>query len=181
MFDSNDKILDMTKYNKRVKVIDEGDIDIMFKMYERVAVKNKVTSYGQPLLGIWENKLLSEVFFCSENEQILQNGLRAGVYNKSNEKYVIAQQNVEQLRIVMRSIYAQFAQPKQNDITKQIEMLNQLVLDYCIPYVYSESVGYVKYLRDQGNLVIPFDHPQKTDREYKQLQQKTWIMKGMNS
>ena len=50
----------------------------------------------------------------------------------------------------MRSIYLQSAKHQSNNITKQVEDLNQLVLDYCISFVYAEAVSYVKYLEDQS-------------------------------
>ena len=37
-----------------------------------------------------------------------------------------------------------------NTITQEIEKLNKLVLDYCVPMVYNESVAYEKYCYDQA-------------------------------
>jgi hypothetical protein len=74
-------------------------------MYERTALKNKANGYSNPLDGILENNVLAQVYFSSGNEQILQNGIRAGVYKMSSEKYVVSQQNSDQLKIIMRSIY----------------------------------------------------------------------------
>lgn len=174
-YDSNMKILDMKKYNGRVNIIEDENIEDKFKMYERIAVKNKATEYRDPLLGIWEKNVLAQVYFSAGNEQILQNGIRSGVYNLSKEKFVPTQQNSDQLKIVMRSIYLQFAQHRPTDITGQVEVLNKLVLDYCVPFVYEEAVSYVKYLEDQSTLVMPLEHSLQSDRQYKQLQEKPWM------
>jgi len=169
------KILNNIPLNGRVNIIEPEAPDIVFKMQERIAVKNKTTEYRGALSGILEDNILSKVFFSLENTQIVQNALRAGVYNLSNKKYVIPPQNIEVLKVVMRSIYLQYAEHRKDNIREQVERLNQLVLDYCIPTVYSEAVGYEKYLFDQSTLVVPLELPRHHDRQYKQLQLKRWF------
>jgi hypothetical protein len=44
------------------------------------AIKNKATEYRNATLGIWEDSLLSHVYFSAENEQIIQNGIRSVLY-----------------------------------------------------------------------------------------------------
>ena len=170
------KMLDKNECNGRVNILEgEDDPNVKFRMYERIAVKNKATEYRDALVGVLEDNVLAQVYFSAANEQIIQNGIRAGVYNLSKDKYVVAQQNSDQLKIVMRSIYLQFARHSEIGIREQVEVLNTLVLEYCVPYVYSEAVSYVKYLRDQSTLVMPLDHALQSDRQYKQLQERAWI------
>lgn len=171
----NQSILDMGRFNGRVNIVEPESPDAVFKMQERLAVKNKATEYRNALSGIFEDNLLSKVFFSAENVQILQNGIRAGVYEMSEKKFVIAPQNVDTLKIVMRSIYLQYSEHREHDVTGQVERLNNLVLNYCIPTVFSEAIGYQKYRLDQSTLVVPLELPQHHDREYKQLQLKRWF------
>jgi hypothetical protein len=171
----NQSILDMGRFNGRVNIVEPESPDVVFKMQERLAVKNKATEYRNALSGIFEDNLLSKVFFSAENVQILQNGIRAGVYEMSEKKFVIAPQNVDTLKIVMRSIYLQYSEHREYDVTGEIERLNNLVLNYCVPTVFSEAVGYQKYRLDQSTLVVPLELPQHHDREYKQLQLKRWF------
>jgi len=171
----NQSILDMGRFNGRVNIVEPESPDAVFKMQERLAVKNKATEYRNALSGIFEDNLLSKVFFSAENVQILQNGIRAGVYEMSEKKFVIAPQNVDTLKIVMRSIYLQYSEHREYDVTGEIERLNNLVLNYCVPTVFSEAVGYQKYRLDQSTLVVPLELPQHHDREYKQLQLKRWF------
>lgn len=165
-----------TRYNGRVNIIENPDPTAVFKMQERIALKNKSTNYTSALAGNdWEDNILARVFFSAGNIQILQNGLRAGVYEMSNKQFVIPPQNVDQLKIVMRSTYLQFAEHLQENITKQVERLNKIVWDYVVPTVYNEAVGYMKYMQDQSSLVMPMDRPIHNDREYKQLELKAWF------
>jgi hypothetical protein len=169
-------ILDGSRYNGRVNIIENPDPDAVFKMHERIALKNKATSYNSALAGNdWEDNILARVFFSAGNIQILQNGLRAGVYSMSKDKIVIPPQNQDQLKIVMRSTYLQYAEHLHDNITGQVERLNKIVWDYVVPTVYNEAVGYLKYMQDQSSLVMPMERPLHTDREYKQLELKPWF------
>ena len=169
-------IIDGSRYNGRCNIIENPDQTAVFKMQERIALKNKATNYGSALAGNdWEDNMLARVFFSAGNIQILQNGLRAGVYKMSNSKIVIPPQNIDQLKIVMRSTYLQYAEHMTDGITQQVERLNKIVWDYVVPTVYNEAVGYVKYMQDQSSLVMPLELPLHHDREYKQLELKSWF------
>lgn len=175
-YKKNHSLLNLdAKYNGRVNVLEPENPDIRFQMYEKVAVKNKATEYREALTGEWENNLLAKVFFSQGNAQIVQNGLRAGVYEMSKNQYVIPPQNMDALKIIMRNIYLQYAQHYATDVTGQVERLNNLVLSQCVPMVYNETVGYMKYLQDQSSLVVPLDVPMHHDRNYKQLELKPWF------
>jgi hypothetical protein len=174
---SNEKILDMERYNGRINLMDLPKDDVRFKMYEKIAIKNKATEYREPVAGILEDNLLSKVFFSSGNVQILQNGLRAGVYAMSgNKQIVIPPQNLDHLKIIMRSYYLQYAEHRNDvSITAQVEELNKMVIDYVVPLVYKEYIGYTKYIQDQSTLVQPLARPQLVDKDYKQLEFKTFF------
>ena len=169
------RIIDMERYNGRINLIETPSTNIQFQMQERIAIKNKTTEFREALSGTWESNVLAQVYFSVENIQIIQNGLRAGVYKMSNNKFVIAPQNMDTLKIIMRSIYLQYAEHYEENITGQVERLNKLVLDYAIPTVYAEAVGYLKYCQDQSSLVVPLELPRQTDRQYKQLELKKWV------
>ena len=167
--------INLDKYNGRVNIIEPSDPDAKFNMFEKIAIKNKATEYRDALLGNLEHNALAQVYFSAENIQILQNGIRAGVYEKSNQKFFIPPQNIDTLKIIMRSTYLQYAQHYVDKIREQVEQLNQIVFDYAIPAVYAEAVGYMKYLQDQSSLVVPLQLPEANDRRYKQLELKNWF------
>ena len=172
---SNSMIINMDKYNGRVNLIEPESPDAVFKMQERLAVKNKATEYREALGGVLESNVLADIYFSADNIQIIQNGLRAGVYEMSDNKFIVAPQNIDTLKIIMRSIYLQYAEHYKDNITGQVERLNKLVLDYAIPTVYNEAVGYMKYRIDQSTIAMPLQIPQNHDRQYKQLELKNWF------
>ena len=106
-----------------------------------------------------QNTALSNLYFSSKNMRIVQNAIRANVYKMSNEKYIIDEQDVDILNIIMRSIYLQNSLNQPDNLTKQIEDLNKSVVDYCVPRVYSEVQGYIQYKKDASTLAVPLSNP----------------------
>lgn len=118
-----------------------------------------VSNYGDAMTGNWENTLLSRAFFSVENQQIIQNGIRAGVYKQSQGEYIVAQQSDTHLKMVMRAIFLEHSKNLPTNIPEQIKELNQRVFTFCIPRVYSEAKAYLIYLQDASTLAIPMSVP----------------------
>lgn len=175
IIDNPNNILNLDKYNGRVNIVDTPKNDAIFKMQERIGLRNKATNYNEALNGTWENNVLAQVYFSSQNIQIIQNAIRAGVYKMSGNKFVVATPNIDTLKIIMRSTYLQYAEHYNTNITEQVERLNKIVLEYAIPETYNSAISYQRYIEDQSTLVVPLDMPQKTDRQYTQLELKPWF------
>lgn len=136
----------------------QPDISKLFAMYDRIPA-NQCTTFREATIGQWDETPLSLAYFSSANIGILQNGIRYGVYQKSNGQYTVGEQDCDALKVIMRSIFLQHAVNLDYDIPQQIQQLNQMVLDYCIHHVYSEAQGYMKYMSDVSTLVVPLAHP----------------------
>jgi hypothetical protein len=163
----------MQSSNGRVDIKSPSTCDL-FKMYDKIPA-NQCTTFRSPTEGLWDETKLSEVFFSNHNIQILQNGIRAGVFKRSNGQYTIGAQDCDSLKIIMRSVFLQNASNKPFNIKEQVEQLNVIVLNYCIQQVYSEAQGYMKYLEDASTLVVPIAHPMMESTYDKQLQLKPWF------
>lgn len=163
----------MDKSNGRIN-IKSPNTAALFQMYDKIPA-NQCVTFRNPTEGLWDNTSLSRGFFSHQNIQIIQNGIRAGVYHKSNGQYVIGPQDGDSLKIVMRSVFLQHAVNKPDHIPQQIHELNNIVLNYCIQQVYSEAQGYMKYVDDVSTLVVPMAHPVQTTVYNKQLEQKPWF------
>jgi hypothetical protein len=167
--------MDCTSSNGRVDILGPN-IDQLFAMSDKIAIsESPVTSFRDAMTGNWNNTALSDTFFSAANIQIVQNGIRAGVYNKSNSQYVVGEQSCDELKIVMRSIFLQYSQNLPADIPQQIATLNKYVLDYCIKAVYGEAQGYMKYRFDASTLVVPIALPIMSKTNDKQLILKKWF------
>jgi len=168
----------MNSSNGRVS---NGRVDIktpntstLFEMYDKIPA-HQCTTFRNPTEGLWDESALSNAYFSHQNIQILQNGIRAGVYHKSNGQYIIGPQDCDSLKIVMRSVFLQNASNQPNNIPQQIAELNKMVLNFCIQQVYSEAQGYMKYIDDASTLVVPIAHPVMTDNTDRELVLKPWF------
>jgi len=116
---------------------------------------------GQDLLrGNWYETPLSRTFFGPENTKRIQAEIKQSVYEKSGPKqWVIDDQSADELQIVMRSMFLQYAKNLDIDIPGQIRELNTLVVEWCEPRISSEIGMYEYYLKDISTLPIPIAHP----------------------
>jgi len=160
-------------YNGRVNIKSPNTLSL-FNMYDKIPA-NQCTTFRNATEGIWDETLLSQLFFSQENIKILQNGIRAGVYKRSNGQYLIGPQDCDSLKIIMRSVYLQHSANQNNSITRQIVELDKIVLDYCVQQIYSEAQGYMKYIDDVSTLAIPIAHPIQSSNTDRQLELKPWF------
>ena len=117
--------------NGRVDILGPN-IPAVFAMSDRIPVK-QASSFRDAMNGNWYNTPLSTTFFSKENINILQNGIRAGVYQKSNGQYLVGLQSYDELKIVMRGVFLQNSKNLPHNIPQQIEALNAIVKGKPIP------------------------------------------------
>jgi hypothetical protein len=156
--------------NGRINLLDAPNPMILF---DRTPVS--ASDYREALEGTLESSMLSKVFFSAKNQQIVQNAIRAGVYKMSGNKYAIAPQPFDQIKIIMRSVFLERARHLPDDITAQVEELNALVVRYAVPKLFGEAQGYVQYLKDASTLVVPLSTPINTVSYDKTLELKPFF------
>ena len=159
--------------NGRVDILGDNVMD-RFHLYDKIPVSGGDNYYKTAMTGNWSNNLLSNTFFSKENMQIIQNGIRAGVHNKSNGRFLIGEQDEDTLKMIMRSIYLQHAKNLPNQIAEQVKALNNMVMDYAIPQIMGEAIGYVKFKNDSSMMYNVMDRPSSTYRN-NTLEWKKWF------
>ena len=164
----------MNKVNNGRVDIKSPNTSALFQMYDKIPA-NQCVTFRNATEGLWTETPLSQAFFSEQNIQIVQNGIRAGIYHISNGQYVIGPQDCDSLKIIMRSVYLQHAANQPTNIPNQISELNKIVLNYCIQQVYSEAQGYIQYINDASTLVVPIAHPVMASQNDRQLELKPWF------
>jgi hypothetical protein len=164
----------MNKMNNGRVDIKSPNTSALFQMYDKIPA-NQCVTFRNATEGLWTENSLSNAFFSEQNIQIIQNGIRAGIYKMSNGQYVIGPQDCDSLKIIMRSVFLQYAANQPTNISNQISELNKIVLNYCIQQVYSEAQGYMKYIDDASTLVVPIAHPVMASQNDRQLELKPWF------
>lgn len=117
------------------------------------------------LRGNWEKSPVSQGFFSAENVEIIQNRIRKEVFERSQPKgYVIDKQSADELKIIMRAIYLQYARNLPKDIPAQVEDLNAKVIAWSVPHILSAVDHYHFYINDISHLPVPLAQPQHLSR-----------------
>lgn len=161
-------------YNGRVNLMNNdsnatnNNHENAFLMQDRIPIKSN--DYNDALQGEIHDTKLSKAYFSFENQEIIQNGLRKGVYDLSKGKYLIDRQDPHIIQMVMRTTFLEHANHNVENITSQIQTLNELVLSYFIPKAFGEVEAYLKYKRDISTIAQPMAHPVLA-RQSKQLEQ----------
>jgi cellulase/cellobiase CelA1 len=82
------------------------NISAKFSMMDKIPI-NTNTNYQNVLTGNFERSTLSDTYFSKQNIQIIQNGIRKGVYDKSRSQILVDNQPEDQIVTVMRAMYLQ--------------------------------------------------------------------------
>ena len=156
--------------NGRLNLAEEGGTSTFLQ--DKIPVDSQTNHTN--IMGVedWEKTTLSCTYFSKENIKIIQNGIRAGVYEMSKQQYIIDNQDVEILNTIMRSIFLQYSSNLEKNIAEQIAALNKLVIDYCVPKLYVEARSYLIYKKDVSTLVIPMSNPTYANHNDKTLHLK---------
>lgn len=158
--------------NGRINILNH--VDDQFNFADKIPIK-ETSNYNSALRGMWNDTPLSILFFSKENIELLQTSIKKGVYEKSNQQYVIGNQNEDELKIIMRSIFLQNAHNLPYDITKQIKELNTLVLKYAVKQIYEAAISYMKYKQDVSNPLIISSHPVNASNKGNTLELKPFV------
>ena len=146
-----------------------------FQLYDKIPTNTECTTFHDAMIGNFTESNLSRAYFSAANIQIIQNGIRAGVYRISNNQYIIDNQNCDTLKVIMRSIFLQSSVNLPDNIPQQIKSLNDLVIEYCVKHIYSEARSYIIYKHDVSTMYTPIDRPVQVDVDDKTLELKPWF------
>jgi hypothetical protein len=122
--------------------------------------QTEVNFANDMLRGNWDHTPLSDTFFTRTNATAIQVAIKKEVYRMSGPKqYMIDEQDVDELKMIMRAMYLQYAKNSPYNIEGQIQELNKLVVDWAAPRISSEIDHYQYYLNDISHLPVPLEKP----------------------
>lgn len=102
---------------------------------------------------------LNELFFSDGNIETIQKGIQEQVYAMSGNKYQIGPQDVQQVKLIMRSYYLMYSQNNASRIAEELSDLNGRVIGYAAAKVYSEVDFHQFYLKDLQEFAAPIANP----------------------
>jgi hypothetical protein len=126
----------------------------------RHPTETEISFAGDMLRGNWEHTPLSDAFFTRKNAEGIQQRIKSEVYRISGpKKYVIDNQDVDELKMIMRAMYLQYAKNNPFHVEGQIRELNDMVVQWAAPRIMSEIQQYNYYLNDISHLPVPMEQP----------------------
>jgi len=142
----------------------------------------------QVFKNIYDNTLLTELFFSKQNIQNIQNIIRFLVHKETN--YVVDNQSYTELLIIMRAIFLEYSShpPYVTDdmsdnekqklfkkYTNEVDRLNQIVINGIVPRIISQMQQYIDYLKDASTQPIQMERPKNESiagqRSYRSITQ----------
>jgi|TARA_B110000967_G_C18898873_1_gene573026 hypothetical protein len=130
-----------------------------FFLKEKVPNDDK-TNYYNATKYMLQPSELSNTYFSKENIQKVHLFIKQEVYHMSDKKYVIDDQNIDTLKVIMRSFFLQYSEFGLTNIKEQVEKLNEMVVNHCSPNIYGEILGYLQYKKDASTMHKPMERPQ---------------------
>jgi len=103
---------------------------------------------------------VSELYFSQENLDIIQEGIIKSVYNTSEGNFKIGKQSEQELKIIMRSIYFQYAKNLNFDLREQVRELNTMVIRWCVDEIIKNVKQHLEYKKSVSTLPLPLEHSQ---------------------
>ena len=105
---------------------------------------------------------LPNTFFSDENIKLINKKLISEVFKNTNGEYKIKPQSSEQLLIIMRYVFVEYARHLPYDIKGQINELNCRVVNEILPNVITNAQQHIGYLRDIEKIREPLPLPIST-------------------
>lgn len=147
----------MSQNNGRVTNLTQNDNFELYDIFkQQTSVPHKRVS-EEAIKSVHSKNPVSDMFFSRGNIDVLQEGIRYMVYQKSCGKHVIGKQSETDLIVIMRSIYLEYGVFKPYGVMEQVRELNTRVLEYCVPKILEEINIYLYYRKDISNLPVPLN------------------------
>ena len=157
-----DNSVDNLNYQSNARIVLDGERSKPYELYENM---NVVNDKFENITGNLQKSELAHLYFTQENVDYIQTQVIRRVYEKTNNTHQIGKQSEDELIIVMRSIYLQHSKNMKDRIDEQINILNEMVLDYCVDNVLTNLQQYLKYVYDISTNQHVIDTPIHTNNK----------------
>lgn len=108
------------------------------------------------LRGTMEDNEVSRLFFSGENIKRIQKKIKVEVYERSQGKFkLVEDQDESDLIVVMRAVYFDNCRNLEHNPIRQVKQLNDKVVEYIVPDMLTNIRQYYGYIRDISSPITP--------------------------
>ena len=137
---------------------DNINIPCLFSMYEYVPRRHRPTDVRDEI-DVLQNNPLRCAYLSEKNMQIIQNGIRAKVYEMSKNNFIISEQDPVTLKQVMVQIFNSNVRNHVDNSQQMIIELNTFTITVCAKQIYERTKNYLQYTDTQGKVMTPMAQP----------------------
>lgn len=152
--------MEANKEHQSSRINLDGFTSNPFELFENLNVNNE--NKFDKLTGTFQESEVSKLYFSQENLDYLQSQIISRVYDKTSKRFGVGRQSDDELIIVMRSIYLQHGKNYNKELDKQVNVLNEIVLDYCVDNVYNNLLQHFEYIKDITREQPVLERPETT-------------------
>jgi hypothetical protein len=110
-----------------------------------------------------EQTQLSKHFFSPSNIDLLQNQIRHLIYKKTDK--IISNQSTIELKLLMTSVYENNGKNLHDNISEQVEDLNNIVITKSVAIIETNLRQYLSYIIDKSTIPMPISRPKYSNPE----------------
>tara|TARA_Y100001970_G_C14211691_1_gene847312 strand:+ start:172 stop:681 length:510 start_codon:yes stop_codon:yes gene_type:complete len=138
----------------------QNDINMpcLFSMYEYVPRRHRPSDIRDEI-DVLQNTPLRCAYLSTKNMQMIQNGIRAKVYELSKNNFIISEQDSVTLKQIMIQIFNSNVRDHINNSQQTIITLNNFTVEVCAKQIYERAKTYLKYVETQGEIPTPMAQP----------------------
>ncbi len=103
---------------------------------------------------------VAKIYFSEKNMKRIQNMIKKEVLIKTNNNFRLDDdQDENDLLVVMRAIYLEYAKFLPNKIVRQVKELNNITVNYIIPNMITNIKQSYSYIKEINQPIRPIDRP----------------------
>jgi hypothetical protein len=102
---------------------------------------------------------LHRIFFSQKNIDLIQKMIIHSVYDQTFGSSVISNQSEEEIRVIMRAIYLQFAKECPKNQEREIRKLNVKVLESSVPIILDNIQMHKRHVENFDSVPRPMARP----------------------
>ena len=140
------------------------NINFSLESREEYGLNNTTNMAKDVLKGILEDNEVSRLFFSQENIQRIQKKIKIAVYERSQGKFKLEEdQDESDLIVVMRAVYFDNCKNLGEHLVRQVKFLNDKTVEYILPDLITNIKQYYGYIKEISQPITPMIRPMNTN------------------
>jgi hypothetical protein len=149
---NNIKLNNNNEYGFIPFLISKDNPNILIKNDKQFDIKNNEINFKND--NVYNIELMKEAFYSKENIDYIQKSIILKVYNDTDKNIILKQQKSHIMLQIMNNYWLNYCKYLPYDFKKQIEDLNNLIINASSKELINQSFYHLNYLKNKDNLLL---------------------------